>query len=345
MNRAAIVLLNYNTQHQLEQFLPQLVLTNEKIGWPIYVIDNASTDSSVTFLKTHYPSVTCIELPKNYGFAEGYNQGLKNIAATNYILLNSDIQADVQTFPEIIDFLEASPHIAACQPKVLSYHHPENFEYAGAAGGYLDIMGYPLCKGRIFDHTEKDEGQYDQIQSIFWASGAAFFVKANLFNAFGGFDGTYFAHAEEIDLCWRLKRAGYHIYSYPKVSVYHVGGGTLAYSSPFKTYLNFRNTLATLFKNEKGSIMIPKIFIRLLLDGAAGFLFLFQSNFKGILAIIHAHWHFFMHLPHHIKTRKATNAIIRNHVIANSTTNQGYLNKSIVWQFYFLKKKKFSQLS
>ncbi len=344
MNRAAIVILNYNTQHQLQQFLPQLVSTNETIGWPIYVIDNASSDDSVDFLKTHYPTVTCIELPKNYGFAEGYNKGLQQINATHFVLLNSDIQADVNSFPEIIEFLEAHPLVAACQPKILSFQQPDSFEYAGAAGGHLDVLGYPFCKGRIFDSTEKDEGQYNQNEPIFWASGAAFFIKADLFKAFGGFDGTYFAHAEEIDLCWRLKRAGYQIFSYPKVAVYHVGGGTLAYSSPFKTYLNFRNTLATLFKNEKSSVLIPKIFARLLLDGAAGVLFLFQSNFKGILAIIHAHWHFFMHLPHHIRTRKRTNELVSKQVIGPSTTDQGYLKKSIVWQFYLLRKKKFSQL-
>lgn len=345
MNRAAIVILNYNTQHQLEQFLPQLVRTNQNTGWPIYVIDNASSDHSVDFLKKNYPTVNCIELSQNYGFAEGYNKGLQQIEATYYILLNSDIQAEVNTFSEIIDFLENNPSVAACQPKVLSFHQPESFEYAGAAGGYIDILGYPLCKGRIFNHTEQDQGQYNQIQPIFWASGAAFFVKAELFKNFGGFDGTYFAHAEEIDLCWRLKRAGYQIYSYPKVVVHHVGGGTLAYNSPFKAYLNFRNTLATLFKNEKSNVLIPKIFIRLLLDGAAGVLFLFQSNFKGILAIIHAHWHFFIHLPHHIRMRKKTKAIISSQVIGPPTTKQGYLSKSIVWQFYLLKKKNFSQLS
>lgn len=345
MKRAAIVLLNFNTRHQLEQFLPQLVLTNKKTNWPIYVIDNASSDDSLAFLKSHYPTVHSIALPENYGFAEGYNLGLQQIEANHYILLNSDIQAEVQSFPEIIDFMEAHPLVAACQPKILSYHQPESFEYAGAAGGYLDVMGYPFCKGRIFDHTEKDYGLYDEIQPVFWASGAAFFVKADLFHAFGGFDRTYFAHAEEIDLCWRFKRAGYQIFSYPKVSVLHVGGGTLAYSSPFKTYLNFRNTLATLFKNEKSSLLIPKIFIRLLLDGAAGLLFLYQSNFKGILAIIHAHWHFFIHLPHHITIRKKTNELIKNQVVGMSTTHQGYFKKSIVWQFYLLKKKTFSQLS
>lgn len=342
--KAAIVILNYNTQHQLEQFLPNIIETAKKSKLPVYVADNFSTDNSISFLEINYPEVHYIALDKNYGFAEGYNQALQQVAAEYFILMNSDIKADVQSFYKIIEFMDQNQEVAACQPKILSHSKPEYFEYAGGAGGFIDWLGYPFCKGRIFDITEKDHGQYNQTGSVFWASGAAFFVRSKLFNEFGGFDGSYFAHAEEIDLCWRLKRAGYHIYTYPEVSVYHVGGGTLNYNSPFKTYLNFRNTLSTIFKNESSSLVFLKVLMRLVLDGAAAGLFLIQGNFKGILAIIHAHWHFFVHLPHHYRTRKNTSENIEKNRIGPSTVGEGLFDKSIVWHFYFLRKKYFSQL-
>ncbi|MEL7159496.1 MAG: bifunctional riboflavin kinase/FAD synthetase, partial [Bacteroidota bacterium] len=244
----AVVILNYNGQDYLKKYLPGVIDTLPEYA-RVVIADNASTDDSVAWLKAQHPEVELIELPENYGFANGYNMALQQVEAEIYVLLNSDVRVTPGWLEAVIPHFKRK-EIGAVQPKILAEADPDTFEYAGAAGGYLDYLGYPFCRGRIFHHTERDEGQYDGTKEIFWATGAAFFCRAELFHALGGFEPEYFAHAEEIDLCWRMKRAGYRILVEPKSTVYHVGGGTLSYNTPQKTYLNFRNTLSTSFKNE-----------------------------------------------------------------------------------------------
>jgi GT2 family glycosyltransferase len=272
----AIVILNYNTCHLLNTYLPSVV--NYSNGHRIIFVDNASKDESVSFVKENYPQIELIQLDKNYGFTGGYNRALKQIEAKYYCLLNTDVQVTENWTQPIINLMESDETIAVCQPKLLSYIKKNKFEYAGAAGGYIDYLGYPFCAGRVFETIEEDKGQYDQIKEIFWASGAAFFIRSELYHAFGGLDENYFAHFEEIDLCWRLKNAGYKIFTNPLSKVYHLGGGTLNKTSPFKTYLNFRNSLLTLYKNlpqDKVNSILRK---RKILDFIAALTFLPKRN-------------------------------------------------------------------
>ncbi len=272
----AIVILSYNTCHLLNTYLPSVV--NYSKGYRIVFVDNASKDESVSFVQKNYPQIEVIRLEENYGFTGGYNRALKQIKAKYYCLLNTDVQVTENWIEPIINLMESDEKIAVCQPKLLSYTQKNKFEYAGAAGGFIDYLGYPFCAGRIFDTTEEDKGQYNQVQEIFWASGAAFFVRGELYHYFGGLDENYFAHFEEIDLCWRLKNAGYKIFYNPFSTVYHLGGGTLNKTSPFKTYLNFRNNLLTLYKNlpqDKVDSILRK---RRILDFIAALTFLLKRN-------------------------------------------------------------------
>ena len=245
IDKVAIVILNYNGRNFLEKFLPSVIEYTENA--PLYVVDSASEDGSAEWIENHYPTVKILRLPKNYGYAGGYNRALQRIEAEYYVLLNSDVEVTPQWLTPLTDLLDKDPTIAACQPKLLAYHDKSQFEYAGAAGGYIDWLGYTYCRGRIFYHNETDRGQYDTTVPIFWASGACLMIRARLFHAMGGFDEDFFAHMEEIDLCWRLHLAGHEVYCCPQSVVYHVGGGTLPPSSPFKTYLNYRNSLAMLY--------------------------------------------------------------------------------------------------
>ncbi len=329
-----VAILNYNGKKWLKKFLPTVVSKSKEAE--IVVIDNASTDDSVVFLKKFFPSIKLVINKENYGFAGGYNEGLKNLNADYFILLNSDVEVTDNWIMPVINKLEHDENIVAAQPKVLAYNNKSNFEHAGAAGGMMDKYGYPFCRGRIFNHTEEDNGQFGDSTEIFWATGACLFIRANAFKALDGFDADYFAHMEEIDLCWRIKNTGKKIIYIPDSTVYHVGGGTLDYMSPFKTYLNFRNSLYTLHKNYDG-FLLGVIFIRLVLDGIAGVKFLFGGEFKNIWSIIKSHFHYYRHIPKLNKQRKALPK-------KKYQSLKGVYNKSIVWQFFVLKKQNYSDL-
>lgn len=339
----AIVILNYNGLDFLQRFLPGL-LDSLVPGARVVIADNRSTDDSVTWLKREHSGLEIIELPQNYGFAGGYNKALEHVTADVYVLLNSDVEVQAGWLTPCLDILENDPSVAAVQPKILSQSRRDHFEYAGASGGWIDALGYPFCRGRVFAHTEKDLGQYDQPQEIFWASGAALFVRAELFHRIGGFEAEYFAHAEEIDLCWRLKRAGYRILVEPASVVYHVGGGTLTYNTPRKTYLNFRNTLATSFKNESRGKLFWWLPLRLLLDGLAGLLFLSQGNFSHIGAIIRAHFHFYPRFGFWLRRRRERKAQIEQVRIGPNRVHLGRLRDSIIWHYYLRGNKHFAEI-
>ncbi len=287
--KLAIVILNWNGKSFLEKFLPSLVARTPE--WAeIVVADNASTDDSVEFLRTSYPSIRQILNDKNYGFAEGYNRALEQIDAEYFCLLNSDIEVSENWVEPVMELLERDGRIAAVQPKIRSYAQRGKFEYAGAAGGFIDKLGYPFCRGRVFDTVENDNGQYDTAIDIFWATGAALFVRADVFREVGGLDNDFFAHMEEIDLCWRIKNRGYRILVEPRSVVFHVGGGTLPKNNSFKTYLNFRNNHFLLIKNLPSRRLFPTAIARILLDNVAAFTFLLQGHPGDFSAVYKAHW-------------------------------------------------------
>jgi len=331
--KTAIVILNWNTREHLKTFLPFLIKYSSSDGVRIVVADNASSDDSVSFLKENYPQVNLILLDKNYGFAEGYNRALSQVEAEFYIILNSDIEVTENWISPLIELLEKNPEIAACMPKLRSYFNRDYFEYAGSAGGYIDKYGYPFCKGRVFQTLEKDNGQYDGIHQVFWATGACMVVKAKIFHEMGGFDPYFFAHQEEIDLCWRLQNHGYKIYCTTQSVLYHLGGGTLPKSNPHKTYLNFRNNLVLLYKNLPRKVWYQRLFLRLVLDGIAALKFAVGSQPSEFWAVFRAHMSFYKYLLKN-KTTKASNkplALIHQ--------------KSIVYQYFVQKKKFFSELN
>ena len=338
----SVVILNYNTRKYLEDFLPGL-LESVPHGTRVVVADNASEDDSVSFVKANFPRVSCIELSKNHGFATGYNHALKEEDAEYYVLLNSDVETPSGWLEPLIRYMEDHPGIAACQPKIKSYSQKSAFEHAGASGGWMDIMGYPFCRGRILNVIEEDEGQYDDPVEVFWASGAAMVIRAELFHKIGGFDDDYFAHFEEIDLCWRLKRAGYGIAVVPQSVVYHIGGGTLNYISPTKTYLNFRNSLYTLFKNESKRHLFWIVFFRLILDGAAAMLFLSQGKFNFIWMILKAHLKFYSKFPVLVKKRRHYKILVQEARVGD-WNGHGLYKGSVIWKFYLKKRRKFSEL-
>jgi GT2 family glycosyltransferase len=323
MTKVAVVILNYNGQKFLEAFLPSVINHND--GYEIFVADNASTDDSVNFLKSKFTDIKIIQLANNDGFAGGYNKALKEIEAEYYVLLNSDVEVTPNWTKPIVDLMDKDKSMAACQPKILSYHQKTHFEYAGAAGGYIDWLGYPFCRGRVFDSYEEDKGQYNDIREVFWATGACMFVRAEIFHQLNGFDVHFFAHMEEIDLCWRMKNQGKRIIYSSTSTVNHVGGGTLHKSNPRKTFLNYRNGLAMLYKNLPSNKLFSTILLRLILDGISGIKLLVDGSFADFLAIIRAHFAFYAMIPK--LERKAPKQV--NHIY----------QKSIVWE-YFVKKKK-----
>lgn len=331
--KCAVVILNYNGLKHLKAYIEDVkhMASNEV---ELIVADNASTDESVSWLREYHPDIKIIELDKNHGFAGGYNEALKKVRSKYYILLNSDVRP-AKGFPEsLIEALDRDKELAACQPKVKALRQPDRFEYAGAAGGYLDALGYPLCRGRLLETTEVDTGQYDDRQEVFWASGAAMAIRSRLFHKAGGFDAWYFAHQEEIDLCWRLKRAGYKIEVIPTSEVYHLGGGTLDYLSERKTYLNFKNSLANIFKNVpivKAAIMI---LARLILDGVAAFYFLSKNQGNHFTAVAKAHLGFYNGLPYLIQKKRDNNIAIANIRCGPSREKIGIYRGSIVWAYY-----------
>ena len=323
--KIAVVILNWNGAKLLEQFLPSIVSFSDEAT--IYVADNASTDSSIEIVKSKFPSVKIIQNDANYGFANGYNVALKNVEEDYYCLLNSDVEVTANWLTPILSTFENEKEIAIIQPKILDFKNKELFEYAGAAGGFIDKYGYPFCRGRIFDTIEKDLNQYDDECEIFWATGACFFVRKEVYRKLNGFDGDFFAHQEEIDLCWRAFNLGYKAkYTYKSV-VYHVGGATLNEGNPRKTFLNFRNSLLMLLKNLPKNQLFKIIFIRLVLDGIAGIQFIVKGKFKHCFAIVKAHYSFFGLISRNLKKR-------------NTVQKQNYYHtKSIVYR-YFVKNGK-----
>lgn len=333
--KVAVVILNWNGVNFLERFLPS-VRASTYSNLDIIVGDNASADNSVQFLQEYYPDIRIIINDQNFGFAGGYNKILEQVEADYFVLLNSDVEVVPDWIEPVISLMETDPEIAAAQPKILSYADKHKFEYAGAAGGYLDILGYPFCRGRIFDTVESDYGQYDTSSEIFWASGAALFIKRSKWIEMEGLDHDFFAHMEEIDLCWRLKNTGYKIMYCPESIVYHVGGGTLNAESPYKTYLNFRNNLVLLQKNLPLNRAVLIIFIRFWLDLLSLVKYLADGKPENALAISKAHFYFIGNLLKN--SRKAKTLPIRKF-------NQAGLYKgSIVWQYFVRKKKTFSSL-
>ncbi|GHU85633.1 glycosyl transferase family 2 [Bacteroidia bacterium] len=328
--KIAVVILNWNGKSFLEKFLPDVIKYSEPFA-QVIIGDNASNDDSIAFINEQFPNIKIIQNSKNYGFAGGYNQVLKQIDADYYVLLNSDIEVTPNWIEPIIDMMENDKSIAAAQPKLLSYLNKKQFEYAGAAGGFIDFLGYPFCRGRIFDSIENDNGQYDDDKQVFWATGAAFFVKADAFHQLGGFDDKFFAHQEEIDLCWRMQNNGYKIMYCPKSVIYHVGGGTLPKSSPFKTFLNFRNNLYMLYKNLPQK-QFNKIFvIRIILDFIAMIKIFLSDGTNNANAVIKAYKAFF-------KNKKN---LQKSTTFPNIPT---IYSKSILQKYYFGGKKTFQSI-
>ena len=336
MPNIAVVILNWNGIHYLEQFLPSVVEHSSQHA-EVWVVDNGSTDDSIAYLNKNWPTVKIHNNKTNHGFAKGYNEGLKHIEADVYVLLNSDVEVTPNWIPPVIEFMEEK-NMTACQPKIRDFHRKEWFEHAGATGGFIDKDGYVFCAGRIFDGFEKDEHQYDANKEVFWASGASLFVNANAYHEVDGLDEDFFAHMEEIDLCWRLKNKGMRVGACGASHVYHVGGGTLDKLNPFKTYLNFRNNLFILVKNYHQGSLIPLFFRRLLLDGVAGFRFLTEGKFSYTLAVLKAHFSFYAALPKMLKKRKRIRAGM------TEPNRAGWYKQSILKMYFLKKKHTFSEL-
>jgi riboflavin kinase/FMN adenylyltransferase len=340
--KTAVVILNYNGKHLFEKYLAS-VLKHLPLGVEIYIIDNNSTDNSCIYLEHHYPEVKLLKLKHNYGFAEGYNKGLFQIDADYFVLLNSDVQIENDWISGIIDRMKADPNILVAQPKILDLGNKAKFEYAGAAGGYIDILGYPFCRGRIIDYIENDTNQYNSTAEVFWASGAAFIIKSSAFKSLNGFDGDYFAHQEEIDLCWRLKRLGGKVVCFPDSVVYHLGGGTLDYSNPRKTYLNFRNNLFTIFKNSNWLSLLYILPIRLALDILIALSYILKGKFKIAYKILQAYIISIINTVYLIHKKKYNDQIIKK-LQYKPADKKGLLNTSIFLQYYFSGNKCFSEL-
>ncbi|UMB54982.1 glycosyltransferase family 2 protein [Lutibacter sp. A64] len=331
--KIAIVILNWNGQQLLEKFLPSIIKYNTAKNVEIYVADNASTDTSIAFVKKTFPTIKIVENKKNGGYAKGYNDALQHIEADIYGLINSDIEVTENWLNPIISTFNTAPETAIIQPKILDYKNKVLFEYAGAGGGFIDKYGYPFCRGRIFSELEKDNNQFNDTCEIFWASGACFFIKSSVFKELNGFDEDYFAHQEEIDLCWRAKNLDYSIKYVGTSTVYHVGGATLKEESPRKSFLNFRNSLFTLVKNVPKKQLFGIIFMRLILDGIAGVKFLTEMRPMHTLAIIKAHFSFYALLSKMYKKRGT-----------HKKRSNYFTTKSIVWQHFILGKKKYNNL-
>jgi GT2 family glycosyltransferase len=289
MTKIAIVILNWNGRHYLQKFLPSVCRNSDFQGTEIIVADNGSSDDSVSFVRNSFPDVRLIEFDRNLGFAMGYFEALKQIDARYYVLLNSDVEVTSGWLVALHSAMEADPNLGACMPKMLAYDQRDHFEYAGASGGFIDRFGYPFCRGRMLSVIEPDKGQYNDFRYVFWASGACMFVRASAYQQAGGLDGEFFAHMEEIDLCWRMQRLGYTVAVVPGSTVYHVGGGTLPNNTPRKLYLNYRNNLFLMFKNLPVYQMIPGVFIRMILDGMSALVYLTNGQGNFFVAVIRAH--------------------------------------------------------
>jgi GT2 family glycosyltransferase len=331
----AIVILNWNGRHFLEKFLP-FVTASLCPGAEVIIADNASTDDSIPFVRLHYPHLRVIEMDRNRGFAGGYNEALRQVDTDYYVLLNSDVEVSPGWLEPVIALLEKDPSIGACQPKIRMYNDKSSFEYAGAAGGWLDYLGYPFARGRVFDDCEEDTGQYDQAEPIFWASGAALFIRARLFHDLNGLDTYFFAHQEEIDLCWRLQLAGYKVYACPQSVVYHVGGGTLPKGNERKVFLNFRNNLIMMAKNLPTAQCLWKIPFRFLLDSISAWKSLLAGEGIYFMAILEAHLAFLKWVA--VKRKQSIFPAKKGGPLA------GWYAGSVVWQYFVVGKKTFSEI-
>jgi len=318
----------------LEKFLPGIIETCQGIA-KVVVADNNSTDDSVEWLRNEMPDVEVIRIPTNQGYAQGYNTALKQVSAEYYLLLNSDVEVTQGWLQPLIGYLDQHPRTAVCQPKIKWFKKREQFEYAGACGGYIDSFGYPFCRGRVFGEVENDAGQYNSIIPVFWSSGAAMMIRSAVFHEAGGFDPVFFAHMEEIDLCWRIRNKGYEIVCVPQSVVFHIGGATLPKNNPGKTLLNFRNNLSMMYKNAPMGHLIPVLFTRLVLDGIAGIKFLLEGGARDCWAVVRAHFQFYGFVLTG-KIKRNPSKVYRNH----ETIYPGL----IVWDFYVLNKKKFTDL-
>ena len=338
MNKTAIVILNWNGLGYLKMFLGTVLKYSAGHQTEIYVADNLSTDGSPDWVADNFNDIKLIRLDRNHGFAGGYNLALNQIDARYFVLLNSDIEVTEGWLQPLVSFMETNPDVASCQPKIKSYSRRDHFEHAGAAGGFIDKYGYPFCRGRIFNIVEKDTGQYDSATDIFWSTGACMIVRADAWRKCGGFDSSFFAHMEEIDLCWRFSKAGYRVSYHPGSVIYHVGGGALPYNSPFKTYLNFRNSLFLLYKNLPDKNLYRILFIRKLLDGVAAIWFLLNGSFESVRSVWRAHMDYYKSKSELKEKRKMVKKL-----------ETGYfpsliLNKSIVFEFYAKGNKTYSSL-
>jgi GT2 family glycosyltransferase len=331
--RIAIVILNWNGRKFLEKFLPLVIEFSKDIA-EVVIADNASADDSVSYLKSAFPGIRIIQNKENGGFAKGYNDALSQVEADYFVLLNSDIEVTPNWIEPVIKLMESDLKIAACQPKLIAYSDREKFEYAGAAGGFIDKYGYPFCRGRLFQSIENDNGQYDDVAEVFWATGACMFVRAEVYWKLGGLDARFFAHMEEIDFCWRAKNEGYKIMFCPASLVYHVGGGTLPKKSSKKTYLNMRNNNVMLYKNLPANRVLKVFSARLFLDGIAAVKFLFDGGFADFFAVIKAHFKFYSMLPELRKERK-----LKKHFPVSKI-----YNKNLVFEYFLKGKRKFSDL-
>lgn len=335
-DKVAVVILNWNGKNFLEQFLPSVVEYSSAEGVSIWVADNGSTDDSIDFLNKQYPQIKQVLLAQNYGFAGGYNEALVKIDAEYYVILNSDVEVSPNWINPIIDYMDKNPDVAAVQPKILAHHNKKQFEYAGAAGGFIDKYGYPFCRGRIIDSFEQDNGQYNDITDIFWATGACLFIRSEDFLK-NKFDEDFFAHMEEIDLCWRLKNQKRRIVYHPEVEVYHVGGGTLPKTSSNKLFLNYRNNLLLLYKNLPIGKTFTTLFVRMILDGISAMVYLLKFQFSFFWAVFRAHIKFYLLLPK-FKVKKAD---LKDF---NSISYREIYKKSIVYDYFIRKIRIFTKI-
>ncbi|MBR6043682.1 MAG: glycosyltransferase family 2 protein [Paludibacteraceae bacterium] len=331
--KTAVVILNWNGRKFLEDFLPSVCRDSVSDDSEVVVADNGSTDDSLAFLSSNYPQVKQLPFDKNYGFAEGYNKALAMVDADYVLLLNSDVETTPGYLQAMTDYLDAHPDVAGCQPKVRSFHNRQFFEHAGASGGFIDKWAYPFCRGRIFGEVEQDNGQYDTVTDVFWATGAALMVRREVFLNNGGLDPAFFAHQEEIDLCWRLRARGFRLACVPQSVVYHVGGGTLAVNNPRKTFLNFRNNLLMVYKNEPHLLKV--MLVRVFMDYLAAFVFLAKLDWPNFQAVVKARWQFWQMRPSMRDARR------QNLRLAKSGTVPEVYPHSLVWQSYVHGMKKF----
>jgi GT2 family glycosyltransferase len=336
--RLSIVILNWNGAHHLRRFLPSVIKYSNYDWAEIVVVDNHSEDNSSEVIKNEFPTVKYLQLDHNYGFAEGYNRALKDNDAAYILLLNSDVEVTENWLEPMLNIMDSNRYIAACQPKIMQLDHPEKFEYAGAAGGFIDRYGYPFCRGRMVNFQEDDLGQYDHPISVFWASGAAILIRGKLWHESDGFDADFHAHMEEIDLCWRLKNRGYKVAVCPKSKVFHLGGGTLSYGSPTKIYLNFRNNLFLLYKNLPQGKLYKTLIIRMILDGVAAVQFLVTGQLKAFVRVLAAHRDFYKSLG--ILKKKRKEMLSKT---VNSVHPEIYKG-SLIFDFFIAGKRKYSSL-